>query len=60
MRRRRHHVLVSYSHQDAEWLKRLTLILEPLTRSGDLRLSAGRWNEEFWPRSNQPAWRYFA
>ena len=53
MPRRRDHVFVSYSHEDREWLSRLTLILRPLTRSGELRVWAdtaiepgGSWREE--------------
>ena len=46
-------VFISYSHEDAEWLKRLQIILRPLTRNqnldvwDDTRIQAGsQWREE--------------
>jgi formylglycine-generating enzyme required for sulfatase activity len=46
-------VFISYSHQDAEWLKRLTTMLRPLTRTqtitvwDDTRIQAGsQWRGE--------------
>ncbi len=46
-------IFVSYSHQDARWLKRLQVHLKPLAREGtvdvwdDTRIAAGsRWREE--------------
>ncbi len=46
-------VFISYSHEDADWLKRLQIILRPLTRNqnldvwDDTRIQAGsKWREE--------------
>jgi hypothetical protein len=46
-------VFISYSHEDAEWLKRLQIMLKPLTRNhtitvwDDTRIHAGsKWREE--------------
>jgi TIR domain len=46
-------VFISYSHADTEWLKRLQIMLQPLTRNhtirvwDDTRIQAGsRWREE--------------
>jgi internalin A len=49
----RSQVFISYSHQDAEWLKQLQIMLRPLTRNhaldvwDDSRIQAGsKWREE--------------
>jgi formylglycine-generating enzyme required for sulfatase activity len=46
-------VFISYSHEDAEWLKRLQIMLQPLTRTqtitvwNDTQIKAGgQWREE--------------
>jgi hypothetical protein len=46
-------VFISYSHEDAEWLKRLQIMLRPLTRTqiitvwDDNQIRAGsRWREQ--------------
>jgi formylglycine-generating enzyme required for sulfatase activity len=46
-------IFISYSHEDAEWLKRLQVMLRPLTRNhfldvwDDSRIQAGsKWREE--------------
>jgi TIR domain len=46
-------VFISYSHEDAEWLRRLQIMLRPLTRTqtvtvwDDTRIQAGsKWREE--------------
>jgi hypothetical protein len=46
-------VFISYSHEDADWLKRLQIMLRPLTRMqtitvwDDTQIRAGsRWREE--------------
>jgi formylglycine-generating enzyme required for sulfatase activity len=49
----RTHVFISYSHDDAEWLRRLQIMLRPLTRNqtitlwDDTQIQAGtKWREE--------------
>jgi hypothetical protein len=51
----RNQVFISYSHEDADWLRRLQIMLRPLTRNhtntvwDDTRINAGSlWREEIY------------
>jgi hypothetical protein len=46
-------VFISYSHEDAEWLRRLQIMVKPLTRPGTITLwddstipAGAKWQEE--------------
>jgi hypothetical protein len=50
---KRNQIFISYSHEDSDWLKRLQIMLKPLTRNRTITIwddthirAGGKWREE--------------